>query len=54
MSLEKQQQKNTEQKKNSSKLKLCGSWALTGIFPGGGKHLGGPQKICEWGPHNVF
>ena len=27
-------------------------WAPAGIFPGGGAKLwGGPQKICEGGPH---
>ena len=31
------------------------SWAPAGIFPGGGgKPLGGPQKICEGGPHIFF
>ena len=29
MSLEKQQQKNTKQKKHTSKLKLCGQWGCS-------------------------
>ena len=30
------------------------TWAPAGIFPGGGKPLGGPQKICEGGPPYFF
>ena len=29
-------------------------WALAGIFPRGGKPLGGPLKICEGGPPYFF